>query len=95
MGDYRLECLVRWAVIKKSTPPEQLERYGDNPCATPIRHTYYSSRPIASVLLNTSHIKWRAPPEDILADGRRYVIPLHMQTFSDATEVQLTFRDEQ
>jgi hypothetical protein len=93
LGDYRLECQVRWAVVRRSTPAEQLEQFGSAPCLDNFRHTFYSSRPVATVLLVDHDFKWQLPPENILEGGHRYVVPLNMATFRDSTEVHLTYRD--
>jgi hypothetical protein len=94
MGDYRLECHVRWSIVRHSVPPALLEKYSaEGPCDGGARVLFYSSKPVASIELIRGDLQLRLGPGAIKPDGRHYSLPLGFTAFRHHTLVKLNYRE--
>lgn len=95
LGDFRLECHIRWAVEKNDLPfPARLAIGALGACESARVNVVYRSRtPVASIEMQDGERKLTLPASRLTKEGYGFILPLHDKTWSNDTAVRLTYKE--
>ena len=95
LGDERLECIVRWAMLRERFPTRAgaFGRSLEQLCHTGLTRLHaWAPAPVSAFTLVSGERRLRSPRTAILDDGQLLNLPLEDRQWPDDTLVELEYR---